>query len=394
MKICFTSYRPFPDGPVRQPFQESDPANIAYVLGGDYLSFYTLKGLTPQRLRQKLQPYDLVFVALDIEAIELVQQIIEVCKGRIVTYSENHVGDYQRLPPAGQVAFLKAINTATINFLYWERYIPFYRALTSAPVEFLPYPYLLDSVRPQSMPLSGRPWRAALPSGLAGNTRNGLATLAVAKELLNTGLITELACWLEPNTFVQDAQAIAHFLFATPFTPPQRAGNFDWRGWLLTNRIDYRSLLKLKDRLRRQPLVTAPVSSTLTIRGVTLYRRHNWPNYVAQLAPARVLIDLNNRETVGRNALDCAALEIACVSTNRSDMQARLFPDTTLGDSWDIAGAVTLCERLLKDVAFYQRVVSYAAEAVQEFAPAPFRRRFERIIVDHLPTPPQVDSRC
>lgn len=393
MKICFTSYRTFADGPVQHPFAESDPANIAYVLGGDYFSFYSLKLLSSREINRKLRPYDLVFVALDVEAIDLVWQIIEACEGRAVTYSENHVGDYQRLSPAKQVTFLKAIRAAVINFLYWEKYVPFYQALTNVPVEYLPYPYLLDSTRSQRVSLPKRPRRAALPSGLAGYTRNGLASLAVAKQLLDAGLVTELACWLEPSMFEQESQAISYFLYATPFIPHQHAKHFDWRGWLLANRIDYRPLLKLKSRLRRQPLVTTPASSVLTIRDVSLYRRHNWPNYVAQLASARLLIDLNNRETVGRNALDCAALEIACVSTNRSDMQTRIFPDTTLDDSWDIAGAVTLSERLLRDAAFYQRVVSYAAEAVQEFAPAPFRQRFERIIAERLPTPPRVDSR-
>ena len=391
MKTCFTSYRPFANGPVKQPFLESDPANIAYALGGDYFSFYTLRSLSRRQLADRLRAYDLVFVALDAEAIELVYRIIEVCTGRAVTYSEGHIADYQRLLPAGQVAFLKAMNAAAINFLYWEKYIPFYQTLTTTPVVYLPYPYLLDEVNRHRLPPETRPVLAVLPSGLAGSTRNGLATLAVAKRLLENRSVEEVACWLEPDTFRQDAQAVNYFLFSAPFTVRPRTTWFNWRKWLRATRIDYRGLLRLKSQLLSAHSGRQP-AETVRIQCVTLYRRQNWWNYLAQLAPARLFIDLNNRESVGRNALDCAALGIACISTNRSDMQARLFPDTTLDDSWDIAGALTLCDRLLSDTEFYQRVVAYAGEAVKQFAPAFFRRRFDAIMERHLnPLPPPHD---
>jgi hypothetical protein len=91
------------------------------------------------------------------------------------------------------------------------------------------------------------------------------------------------------------------------------------------------------------------------------------------------MLDLNNRETVGRNALDCAALGIPCVATARSDLQPRLFPETTLADAWDIEAAVQLSARLLAEPAFYQRVAAYAAEAVQQYDVAHFAQRFGRL---------------
>jgi hypothetical protein len=378
MRVCFTSYRPFGDGPVHQPFLESDPANMAYVLAGTYFSFYTLRKLSDRELREKLQPYDLVLVALDVEAIELVQRIVAARRGRVATYSEGHVADYQRLSPAGQISFIRIINESQINFLYWEKYLAFYRTLTTAPVEYLPYPYLLDQARAYRLPLEQRAGRAALPTGLAGLTRNGLANLAVAKKLLEAKAIEGLDCWLEGGTFEQDARAINYFLFSEREPAPHRLPTFNWRRWLAATHLDYRVLLKIKARW--WPTTSPPqTAAELKIKNVSFYRRESWPKYLKQLAAAQLLIDLNNRETVGRNALDCAALEIPCVSTDRSDLQARLYPQTTLDDSWDIAAAVELCQRLLRDKNFYQAVVAHAAEAVRNFDSRAFLQRFQAI---------------
>lgn len=378
MRVCFTSYRPFADGPVHQPFLESDPANIAYALGGSYLSFYTLRKLSDRELHESLQPYELIFVALDVEALALVRRIVAVGQGRVATYSEGHLADYQRLSPSDQVSFLQIINLAQVNFLYWEKYLPFYRALTNASVEYLPYPYLLDEARAYAVPLEQKPLRVAFPTGLAGFTRNGLTNVAVAKKLLEAKLVEELAGWLEPATFEQDAQAIHYFLFSEPSPHPIQKKNFNWREWLLATRIDYRALLKVKARL--QPAVPPlPAAATLKTKNLSLYRRESWPTYLRQLATARLLIDLNNRETVGRNALDCAALGIPCVSTDRSDLQGKIFPETTLSDPWDVDKAFKVCERLLSDPVFYQQVIAEARLRVTQFDLASFQQRFSAL---------------
>jgi len=92
---------------------------------------------------------------------------------------------------------------------------------------------------------------------------------------------------------------------------------------------------------------------------------------------------MNNRETVGRNALDCAALGVACVSTDRSDMQRRLLPETTLSDSWDVEGAIRICGRLLSDAKFLRTVVEHAGRAVEEYDCSGFLRRFGSIVARH-----------
>lgn len=379
MKVCFTSYRLFGDGPVRQPFLESDPANVAYALGGDYISFYSLKKLTYRQLADTFQSYDLIIVALDVEAIELVRRIVEACPDRVATYSEGHIADYQRLSPAGQVSFLTAIRAAIFNFLYWEKYVAFYRSLTSKPVAYLPYPYLLDEACRHFVPHDRRPLRIAVPSGLAGYTRNGLASLSVAKRLLDQGTAEGVVCWLDTESYDEDLRAVRHFLLSTPFESSPSPMWLHWRKWLLQSRVDYRPLLRLRKKIRRaRP--SSPSDGTLTEGRVTLHRRAGWMRYLSQLAPARVLIDLNNRETVGRNALDCAALGIPCVSTDRSDIQAKLFPETTLTDPWRVDTAVQICSHLLNDSAFYWRVVSRAADAVRHYDLDGFKRRFYAVV--------------
>jgi hypothetical protein len=379
MNLCYTSYRPFPDGPVKQPFLESDPANMAYVLDGFYLSFYTLKKLSQSDLEDILRPYDLVIVALDVEAIELVCRIVKACPGRVATYSEGHVGDYQQLSPAGQVSFLEAIQSSQVNFLYWERYVPFYEALANTPAVYLPYPYLLAKARRHYRPLEERPVRLTSPTGLAGFTRNGLAGLTVARRLLAEGLIAELDCWLGADTFQEDVETIDHFIFSTPYAKSNLRPRFNWRRWLHFSRIDYRPLLKLKQRVQR-PLPAETRTVSRQVKNISFRQRGGWDPYMARLASSRVLLELNNRETVGRNALDCAALGLVSVSTPRSDMQPRLFPETTLADSWDVNAAYQLCRHLLEDVEFHGRVTTYAAEKVKEFDVTSFRRRFQVIL--------------
>jgi hypothetical protein len=384
MRIAYTSRRPFSDGPVHQPFLENDPANIAYALDGEYFSFYTLKKLSGRQLEEKLKPYTLVFVALDLRALDIVERIADACDGRLATYSEGSIADYQMQPPAGQYTFLRLLRQAAINFLYWEKYVPFYRSLTGAPVAYLPYPYLTEKVRQYYVPPERRPGHVTLPSGLSGATRNGLSSLSVAKKLLEENLINQINCWLSTPTFSEDAPVVHYFLDTRMEATPairQRAGRvrFNWRQWLHESRLDYRSLLRLKNRLPgRRPGV--PAAAWAQTSNLTLYRRQTWLNYAAQTAHSTIVIDMNNRETVGRNALDCAALGIACVSTSRSDIQPRLFPQTTVEDSWDVDQALAFCRRLLQDKAFYQSVADQAAAGLKHFETLAFQRRFQAIL--------------
>lgn len=366
---------------MREPILENDPANIAYALDGHYYSFYTLRRLSDQQLRELFRSFDLTVVALDVPLIDLVTRILAACHGRAATYSEGHLMDYQRLSPSGQAAFVKALRQADINFIYWEQYVPFYRTLTNRPVEYLPYPYILDQAQSLRSPLEKRGSVITVPSGLAGQSRNGLATLNVAKCLLDAGLVGKIICWLEASSFDEDRQAINSLFFGGP--DPKPSGRLNWRDLLHRSGVDYRPLLRLKRAFHRGK-TEHKISHNEPETRITYVRRTGWVNYLTSLAQSRLLIELNNRETVGRNALDCAALGVACISTSRTDMQRRLFPWTTLENSWDVEGACNMCEQLLGEPSFYKQVVEYAEKAVQKFDPASFHERFYDLMSLHF----------
>ncbi len=380
MKICFVSERAFRDGPVTQPILENDPANIAYVLKGSYYSLYTLRRYSDSQLHEMFRPFDLVLVAVDVERIELVTRIIAACNGRAATYSEGHVGDYQRVTPSMQMSFVRVTRLAAINFLYWEKYVSFYRALSDKPVEYLAYPYLLDMARRYYVPLNQKQSMVVVPSGLGGLTRNGLCTLVVAKQLLDSSSVERVSCWLDAESFEEDLPATTSLMLSTAQGKPFRGIN--WRQWLRRSGIDYRFLLEMRKRVNGSPALPK-VSTPEQIGKMDFYRRTGWLNYLAVLSKARLLVDMNNRETVGRNALDCAALGIACVSTSHSDMQQRLFPWTTLDNSWDVDAAFAMCQRLLQDPKFYRQVVDYAAETVRQFDIPAFLLRFKAVLDAH-----------
>ena len=375
LKIAYVSRRPFADGPVTVPFPESDPANIAYLLKGDYFSFFTLKKLAQPQIKEKFAVYDLIFVPIDHRDLNTVAYIAAACGNRLATYSEGNIADYQIHSPAGQATFLQIINQAKINFLYWEKYVPFYRSLTSQPVYYLPYPYFYEEAANYMVPITRRQYHVTLPSGLTGNTRNGLGSLAVARQLLRQNWIEQVNCWLSAVNFAEDAHAVEYFLLGR--SPPRPQRQFNWRRWLEKSGLDYRFLLRLKNR-RRPASTSAP--RLVQSQGLALYRRRTWLHYLPEMAQTMLVIDMNTRETVGRNSLDCAAIGVPCISTNRSDMQGRLFPNITLNDSWDVEQAVTLCQRLLQDKAFYQTIIEQASKAVTQFGPTAFQKRFAVIL--------------
>ncbi|HFQ94854.1 MAG TPA: hypothetical protein ENK32_12640 [Anaerolineae bacterium] len=380
MRIAFTSRRPFNDGPLNQPIPENDQANMAYLLGADYFSFFSLKKLSTTQLAAKLQPYDLVFIPLDLRDFETVQHIAGGSNGRYILYSEGGIADYQLLNATGQAAYLQIIRHAKAIFLYWEKYVPFFQSITDKPVAYLPYPFFEEMARHYRLPLEKRANRISLPSGIASSTRNGLSSLLTARHMLRQHLISEIDCWLAPVTFSEEAAAVRHILLDEPFQvlPPVR---FNWRKWLQNSRFDYRPLLNMRRKLKSG---TSSESNIPTVQQgpLALLRRQNWPTYLQRLSHSLLVLDLNNRPTVGRNALDCAALGIPCISTDYSDMQPKLFPQTTLTDSWNIPTAVDLARRLLEDTSFYREVTQEAAVQLKAFLPEAFKARFAKITTD------------
>lgn len=380
MHIAFTSRRPFNDGALNQPIPENDQVNMAYLLGADYFSFFSLKKLSTTQLVDKLQFYDLIFIPLDLRDFETVQHIAKASNGRYILYSEGGIADYQMLNAANQVAYLQLIRHARAIFLYWEKYVPFFQSITDKPVAYLPYPFFEEIARRYHIPPQKRTKRLSLPSGIASSTRNGLSSLLTARDILRQNLISEIDCWLTPSAFSEEAAAVQHILLEEPFQP-QPPSRFNWRKWLQNSRFDYRPLLNLQRKFKFSRLSEGDIP-TVQQGPLTLLRRQNWPSYLQRLSHSLLVLDLNNRPTIGRNALDCAALGIPCISTDYSDMQPKLFPQITLTNSWDVPTAVNLARRLLEDTSFYREVTQEATVQLKAYLPEAFQARFAKITTE------------
>lgn len=385
MRIAFTSRRPFDDGPLNQPLPENDQVNMAYMIGADYYSFLTLKRLSSSQLADKLQPYNIIFVPLDLRDLETVKLIVAASNGRYVIYSEGGIADYQLLSPADQFTYLQICRNARAIFLYWEKYIPFFNSVTTKPVFYLPYPFFVSIAEPFRVPFEKRPNRFSLPSGLAGGSRNGLCSILAARQLLAEKLYSEVDCWIAPANFKQDAESVYQILTDTPLQAEWPNTRLNLRKWLLKLPIDYRPLLRFRRRLNADVIPEAfSEMKTPTIQqgNITLLRRHNWLAYLKRLGQNRLVLDLNNRPTVGRNALDCAALSIPCISTSYSDLQIKLFPQITLQDSWDMPKVLEI-GRQLQDDGFYHEVTQEAAYHLEEFLPDRFKENFTSILAEY-----------
>lgn len=389
MTCCVVTLRPFPDGPVRAPVPESDPVNIAWALSGHYLSFYTVRRLSDVALARALAPFDPVIVALDREDVASTWRVVQAAPGQVFTYSEGHIWDYQTLPPALQVRWVEVLRRAHLNLIYWEKYLPFYRALSPVPVAYLPYPYLVEEARACAVPLEERPALGLVPTGLSGQSRNGLADVLVVRRLREEKVLSQWLFCPVADAFQEDAAAILALLGFAPAEVPARLPRRGtrWRSWLVHSGVDYRPLLQLRERLcpDRTGEEAPPAPTWWPVPEVGFLRRTRWDRYLPHLARARLLVDLNNRETVGRNALDCAALGVPCVSTPASDLQPVLFPETTVSHPGAVDEAVALCQRLLADTGFYHRVCTTAAERLQAYGPEAFRERFARACAQALP---------
>ncbi|MGQ9585697.1 MAG: hypothetical protein ACUVXG_09885 [Anaerolineae bacterium] len=379
MACCLVTNRPFPDGPVREPVLESDPVNMAWALSGHYLSFLTARRLSDVALRRWLAPFDPVIVALDRQDLTTCWRVVQAAPARVFTYSEGHIQDYQSLRPADQERWVEVLRHAHLNLIYWERYVPFYQSLSPVPVAYLPYPYLVEFAASKAVRLENRPLLGVVPTGLAGGSRNGLADLLVVQHLREEGALQDWVFCLDADKFDEDARSILSLLGAKASGDLRPPSLPRWKRWLIRSGLDYRPLLRLRQGVRRwvgQPQVPPPTLYQAH-PDLAFLRRTGWERYLDHLARARFMVDLNDRETVGRNALDGAALGVPCVSTPCSDLQPRLFPETTVRHPWAVDEAVALCRRLLADGDFYARVCDQAWERLQEYGPEAFRRRFE-----------------
>ena len=226
-------------------------------------------------------------------------------RGRLVYWVEGRLGGLAGIAPSDARIQAQALAAADIVAVVNERTIPYYRLLTSAPVVWWGVPYYEHITRELALaPEQRAPDLVVLGASPSAAAKNALASALVAAR-----------CGLRVLTF----------------------GTAQDRDELATAGVD---------------ATVAPITDSV--------------GAVRAMASARLAVHLDPRDTWGRFSLDCAAVGIPCVGSDRVDTQARLFPELTL-DWLDGDGAVSLVKRLLSDRAFYDDAVTYARNQLPDF---------------------------
>ncbi len=371
------SFRRFPDGPVREPVLENDPVNMAYALQASYYSYFTLRNQNESELRALLGQFDLVIAAIDREDYSICLRVIKASPVTMIGYSEGHIWDYQLESPLRQRDFVEALNHVALNLIYWDKYLGFYRMLSTKPVEYMPYPYLVEYVQNLATPRIAPQKIIAVPTGLYGSTRNGLVAVSVVKRLLEQRQDIRVVFFADMTNYEQDSAAIRDLIAGQFPSHPERFWKAQLRQRLLSRKTDYRWLLRFRNRFI--PARPAEIAFASRER-CQVVRTRGWKSYIQLVKDGYLMIDPNNRETVGRNALDCAALGIPCVAAGHTDLQAKLFPETTVDHAWDVDAMVATAHRLLDDRALYEHVVEYAQNTVTQYGVDAFRERFRSMV--------------
>ncbi|HUT37377.1 MAG TPA: hypothetical protein VNE39_28095 [Planctomycetota bacterium] len=115
------------------------------------------------------------------------------------------------------------------------------------------------------------------------------------------------------------------------------------------------------------------------IEGVEVRPTCPQPDYWRRAAACGLALHLDYRRTIGRFSAECAALGVPCISTAGATMQRACFPDLIV-EPWDVEGAATLAQRLLRDPTFRDRVLDRAAGALEPFDLAPSAARFRQAL--------------
>jgi hypothetical protein len=92
----------------------------------------------------------------------------------------------------------------------------------------------------------------------------------------------------------------------------------------------------------------------------------NYFDFCDQMRTSKILYDPFTFHSYNRAIVDCAALGVAVVGSNRTQSIMTLYPFTAV-DPYDVLNGRKLIDRLLEDKEFYDKVVKYALEHVEVY---------------------------
>lgn len=97
-----------------------------------------------------------------------------------------------------------------------------------------------------------------------------------------------------------------------------------------------------------------------------VFQGTNYFDFCNQMRESLIVYDPFTYHSYNRAIVDCAALGVAVVGSNRTQSVNVCYPYTKV-DPYDVTGARKLIEKLIADKEFYDKVVNYAKDMVEVY---------------------------
>jgi hypothetical protein len=236
--------------------------------------------------------------------------------------------DPQGFFPRWEVTLKSLLDRATLVLIETAD-IGFFQAMTKTPVATWPHPVPVAALRQHAVPRAQRRCPAMFYLGSAFRPKkNGLATALAFRTI---------------------RERIAPTATAIVFSPAQAAKE------------------------------EAEAFARWGIEGVEVAESRGQDRLWPTVAQCELGLHLDFRRSIGRFSVECAGLGIPCISTPGIFMQRALFPEIIV-DPWDVEGAASMAERLLRDPGFYDSVARRAAAELEHFDLEPMAARFWHLL--------------
>jgi len=106
-----------------------------------------------------------------------------------------------------------------------------------------------------------------------------------------------------------------------------------------------------------------------------VYAGTNFFDFTNQLRESYIVYDPFTYHSYNRSVVDCAAMGVAVVGSNRTQSVNVCYPYTKV-DPYDVTGARRLIDKLINDKEFYDKVVSYALERSEVYNHANSKEKY------------------
>lgn len=316
MKFCLLSTDPFhPDHGNVYTVEQNKISIWATIMGGTLyngkLFDQGVYGLDYDYFNE----FDLVMVALRQETIEVGVKVKQRSKAKVVVFLDSEVDYFTTYTTRDlQAKMVELLNIADAVAVLHDESIPFFKALTSKPVDVVGLPFPIKRVREMCPPVQKHEeigLGSTLRSFLTHN-KNALVNLAALNKIGMPGVVD-----------IWQPEEMEYFKSIRKYVP----------------------LPKIKFRF--------------FILG--------WDDYITQANYSLLGLHLDYRYSWGRFPIDCAAVGTPCVGSPSLYTQKILFPSLCVRYH-DIEGAQTLIKKLVSDNKFYEDTVSYAQSQMEQFS--------------------------